>query len=60
MMCNVGRADRTLRVIVGVVLLGSYFVVAAPANRIGLIGFLPIGTALVGWCPALFAMRLRT
>ncbi len=60
MMCNVGRADRALRVVVGAALLGSYFVISVPANRIGLIGFLPIGTALVGWCPALFALRLRT
>jgi hypothetical protein len=56
---NIGRLDRAFRVALGVALLGAYFILSPPINRVGLIGFLPIGIALIGWCPAASMMLMR-
>jgi len=46
---NVGSLDKTLRIIIGIVVLGIgiYY-----KSWFGLIGLVPIITALTGWCPA--------
>jgi hypothetical protein len=49
MKLNVGNADRVVRVLVGLVLLT--LVVVGPKTWWGLIGVIPIVTALWGWCP---------
>ena len=48
MKCNVGKTDRIIRVLVGLVLiaLGVYF-----NSWWGAIGVIPLFTAAVGWCP---------
>ena len=46
---NVGTLDRVLRVVVGLGLLAIVFV--GPQSPWGLIGLVPLGTALVGFCP---------
>jgi hypothetical protein len=46
---NVGNAERVVRVVIGVVLLA--LVVVGPKTWWGLIGLVPIVTALWGWCP---------
>ena len=50
MMCNAGKLDRILRVIVGLVLLALVFV--GPQTPWGWIGIVPLVTGLVGFCPA--------
>ncbi len=45
---NVGSADRVVRVLVGLALIG--FGIANKAWW-GAIGIVPLGTALLGWCP---------
>ncbi|HID49441.1 MAG TPA: DUF2892 domain-containing protein [Chromatiales bacterium] len=45
---NVGSIDRTLRIIVGLGLIG-WGVYAQ--NWLGAIGAIPLFTALVNWCP---------
>ena len=55
---NVGRIDRVLRVIAGLVLIGL-----ALSGTIGLwgwIGLLPIATGLIGWCPAYTLLGINT
>ena len=49
MKCNMGKIDRILRGIVGiaVIAVGVYY-----QTWCGAIGVIPIGTALIGWCPA--------
>ena len=49
-MKNVGSLDRILRAIVGLVLLSLVFV--GPKTLWGLIGLVPLGTAVVSFCPA--------
>jgi hypothetical protein len=48
---NVGTIDRILRVVLGLALL-AYLVVGSSSLRfIGLVGIVPLLTALVGHCP---------
>ncbi|RTZ97843.1 MAG: DUF2892 domain-containing protein [Deltaproteobacteria bacterium] len=49
MKANVGGADRVIRGIAGLVLIGAglYF-----KSWWGIIGAVPLFTAIVGWCPA--------
>ena len=44
---NVGNAERLVRIIVGVVLLA--LTVVGPQTWWGLVGLVPLGTALWGW-----------
>lgn len=55
---NVGVADRSLRVIAGVVLIALVFV--GPQMPWGWIGLIPLATALIGWCPAYRLLGIRT
>jgi hypothetical protein len=53
-MANVCGIDKTLRIVVGVVVLALTFV--GPLTETlypwGLIGLVPLVTGLMGWCPA--------
>lgn len=55
---NMGTADRTIRAIVGVVLLALVFV--GPQTAWGWIGLIPLATALMGNCPAYSLIGVRT
>ena len=46
---NIGSIDRGIRVVVGLVLIALVFV--GPQTPWGWLGIIPLGTALVGWCP---------
>ena len=46
---NVGGIDRTLRIVIGLALIG-----AAATGTVGVWGYLglvPLATGLMGWCP---------
>ena len=49
MKCNVGKTDRAIRIVTGLLIIGAgvYF-----QNWLGVIGLLPLVTATLGWCPA--------
>lgn len=51
MQQNVGSLDKTLRIVLGLGLLSLLFLLEAPMRYLGLIGVVPLGTALIGWCP---------
>lgn len=55
---NVGSVDRGLRVVAGLVLLS--LTVIGPKSLWGLVGIVPLFTALVGWCPAYTLFGIRT
>lgn len=57
---NVGTGDRMLRVVIGLGLLSMLFWINGDARWLGLIGVLPIGTALVRWCPLYTMLGIRT
>jgi len=44
---NVGTAERAIRIVIGVVLLA--LMVVGPKTWWGLVGLVPLGTALWGW-----------
>jgi len=54
---NVGGIDRTLRIVLGLALLGAGYYYK---NWWGLIGLVPILTALVRFCPAYLPFGLST
>jgi hypothetical protein len=55
---NVGGVDRMLRLVAGLVLLalGAF----GPLGWWGLVGLVPLGTALVGFCPLYPLLGLST
>ncbi len=55
---NEGRLDRTLRVIVGLVLISLVFV--GPKTLFGWIGLVPLATGLIGSCPVYTLFGIRT
>ena len=57
MKCNVGKTDRIIRVLLGVVLvgLGVYF-----NSWWGAIGVIPLLTAAISWCPLYAPFGLST
>jgi hypothetical protein len=60
MKANVGTADRVIRAIVGLVLLSLIFILEGNARWLGLIGIVPLATAVIGWCPAYVPFGIST
>jgi Inner membrane protein YgaP-like, transmembrane domain len=52
MTANVGRIDRIVRIVLGLAILSLLFLLEGNLRFFGLIGLVPLMTALVGWCPA--------
>ena len=54
---NMGSADRVIRAIVGIGILavGYYF-----KSWWGLVGLVPLTTALISWCPAYLPFGIST
>jgi hypothetical protein len=60
-MTNVGMIDRVLRVIIGVVLLWvAYTNWGTTLGYVGLIGIVPLLTAVVGVCPLYSILGVKT
>jgi hypothetical protein len=55
---NVGSIDRAIRVVAGLALLS--LTVVGPKTAWGLVGLVPLVTALAGWCPAYTLLGIRT
>jgi hypothetical protein len=51
MKTNVGSIDKIIRIIVGIALLAFFILGTGGLRYIGLIGIVPIATALFGFCP---------
>jgi hypothetical protein len=57
---NVGSIDKGLRIVVGIGLLSLLFLLEGNARWLGLIGLVPLGTALIGYCPLYAVLGLST
>ena len=57
---NVGTVDRAIRIVAGLVLLSLIFVLEGNARWWGLIGLIPLGTGLLGWCAMYTALGINT
>ena len=58
MTCNVGRMTRVILGVIGVMVLGLYGALEPPWQYFTLIGLVPLGAALTGFCP-LYALLGR-
>ncbi|MFO7787257.1 MAG: DUF2892 domain-containing protein [Halospina sp.] len=58
MTVNIGALDRSIRAIVGVVLVALVF--TGPESAWGLIGLIPLATAAMGNCPAYSLIGVNT
>lgn len=57
MICNVGKIDKSVRLIIGVVIaaLGFYY-----QSWWGLVAIIPILTAILGFCPLCIPFKINT
>ena len=55
---NIGTLDRTIRIVLGVVLLALVFV--GPQTRWGYLGLIPLVTGIVGYCPLYRVLGIST
>jgi hypothetical protein len=59
-MKNVGTIDKIIRFILGIGLLSLLFFLKGNIKYIGLIGLIPLGTVLFGFCPLYGIFHLST
>jgi len=62
-MTNVGLIDRTLRIVIGLLLIAYAMPLGFPQtgwNWVGWIGIVPLLTALFGYCPAYTLLGITT
>lgn len=60
MRANVGSADRLIRIVLGLVLFSLFFLLDGNLKYLGLIGFVPLLTAFVKWCPLYTLFGINT
>jgi hypothetical protein len=60
MQVNVGKADRFVRVVAGLVILSLFFFLEGGERYWGLIGLLPLATGLFRFCPAYSILGIST
>jgi hypothetical protein len=51
MKCNLGRIGRLVGGVIGVMILGLYGALEPPWQYFTLVGLVPLGSALTGFCP---------
>jgi len=60
MQINVGNLDRIVRIVIGLILLSLPLWLDSSWRWLGLIGIMPLLTALAGRCPAYRLLGLST
>lgn len=60
MKANEGIADRVIRIAAGFLILSMFFVVDGNARWLALIGFVPLLTGLLGYCPVYSLFGIST
>ena len=56
MTCNVTTGERVIRLVAGVLILGLYGALDEPWRYLTLVGLIPLGSALTGFCPLYAAL----
>jgi hypothetical protein len=51
MKANVGSVDRVIRIIIGIGILSFVLILQDNLRWVGLIGLIPLVTAMISWCP---------
>ncbi len=60
MKANVGRADRVIRIVAGLVVFSLLFILEGNARWWGLAGLWFLATGLVGWCALYVPLGIDT
>ncbi len=60
MKANVGSLDKVIRVIIALALFSLFFVLEGSWRYLAVVGFVPLLTALVSWCPLYMLFGLNT
>lgn len=60
MKANIGGIDKVLRIVVGLALLSLILFIEGPGRWWGLVGIVPLGTGLLGYCPLYSILGLST
>ena len=60
MTSNIGNTDRIIRIVAGIAVLASFFVLDGNARLLALVGIVPLATGLFRWCPAYALLGLNT
>ena len=58
MAANIGTPDKILRIVIGLILIALVFV--GPQTPWGWVGIIPLGTALINFCPLYALLGVRT
>ncbi len=60
---NMSNLDRTIRVIVGLFMLGAAWTGLVPGiwkPALEIFGWVPLATGVIGWCPVYALLGIRT
>lgn len=59
-MKNIGKIDKIIRIILGLILLSLLFILEGNLKYLGLIGIVPILTASISFCPIYKIFGIKT
>lgn len=60
MQRNVGNVDKIIRVVIGLGMLSLLVLLDGPTRWWGLIGFIPLATVALSWCPLYSIIGVNT
>lgn len=60
MKANIGKIDKSIRIVAGLALLSLVFILDDNRRWFGLIGFMPLLTATLSWCPLYTVLGIST
>lgn len=60
MKANVGSVDKTIRIVIALVLFSLFFILEGNLRYVALVGLIPLLTAFMSWCPLYTLFGLST
>jgi hypothetical protein len=60
MNANVGLVDKIIRLVLALALFSLYFVLQGDQKWLAVLGFVPLVTGLVNWCPIYTLLGVNT
>lgn len=60
MTANIGRTDKIIRIVIGLLLLSLFFVLPDESRWLAVVGLLPIATTVFSFCPLYRLLGMST
>lgn len=60
MNANVGTVDKIIRLVLAAALFSLFFILPGDQKWFGLVGFVPLLTGLINWCPLYMIFGINT